>query len=226
VDACEEAAVSTTTYQRLEDIVSDALFPEVDLQLRRGRHVTRDDVDAYEFLEETLPFLEDLYARYGCDLVHADAYFYLRPTGDRMGRRHLGVGEMVVGQALALLYLDPATTRAAGTTTRSQLIELVISVVGQARLVVSLNPRRRRHHEHVAQDAARRELDRALRSLDALGFVEMLDEERLRIRPSVMRFAEPVRGLGDRSEALRVLIAKGEVAFAEAKDEADEEDPT
>jgi chromosome partition protein MukE len=43
--------------------------------------------------------------------------------------------------------------------------------------------------------------------------VELLDGEQLRLAPSLMRFAEPVRGLDAPSDALKRLIERGEVSL-------------
>jgi chromosome partition protein MukE len=102
--------VTTSSFQSLEEAISDEHFPEVDLALRRGRHVGRDDGTPYDYLVDALDHLEPFYRRFGCELMQrADGYFYLLPSGDRLGRRQLTAGEMLVGQTLALMYLDPAT---------------------------------------------------------------------------------------------------------------------
>jgi chromosome condensin MukBEF MukE localization factor len=60
-----------------------------------------------------------------------------------------------------------------------------------------------------------------LRRLAQLGFVELLEGEKLRLPPSLMRFAEPVRGLGAPSEALKKLIESGEVSLGPGDSEPD-----
>src|SRR5690606_8649566 len=105
----------------LQDVIEDELFPEVDLALRRGEHVDLSDPDRYAFLRDAQRHLEVLYLRYGCQLVQAEGFFYLLPQGDRLGRRHLSAGEMLVGQTLALLLLDPATLRGQGVVPRQQV---------------------------------------------------------------------------------------------------------
>ncbi|MEO5729056.1 MAG: chromosome partition protein MukE, partial [Byssovorax sp.] len=77
-------------FQSLEDVIRDEHFPETDLALRRGRHVGRDDGTAYDFLVDAADHLEPFYGRFGCELVQrSDGYFYLLPSGDRLGRRQL-----------------------------------------------------------------------------------------------------------------------------------------
>lgn len=221
--------MTDTHFKSLEIVVQDDLFPAVDLALREGRHIASDEPAEYGFIREAQPLLEPFYRRYGCELVQAnDGYFYLRPTGDRLGRRHLGVGEMLVGQALALLYLDPATVQSGGAALRGQVIELLDNLVGKDKLVAALNRRLTgKRTERVAQDRVRKEIDQALRSLSRLGFIEILEGERLRLRPPILRFAEPVRGLGDPAAGLQRLIERRDAVLVEddVSDSHDEEDP-
>lgn len=200
-------------YARLEDVVQDPLFPEVDLALRRGAHVDVTDPERYALLRDAQRHLEPFYLRYGCQLVQADGFVYLLPAGDRLGRRHLSAGEMLVGQALALLLLDPATLRTQGVVPRALVVARLAQLVGEERLVLALNPRKRRHDRRVAEQTARRELDRALRSLAALGFVALVDEERLLLRRPLLRFTEPVRGAGDPLAALERLAREGKLTL-------------
>lgn len=74
--------MTTSSFQSLEEAISDEHFPEVDLTLRRGRHVGRDDGTAYDYLVDALDHLEPFYRRFGCELMQrADGYFYLLPSG-------------------------------------------------------------------------------------------------------------------------------------------------
>ena len=69
----------------------------------------------------------------------------------------------------------------------------------------------------------------ALRRLADMGFVDILDDTHLRLRPALLRFAEPVRGLADPTRALEQLVARGEVLSAGDTDaresDSDEEEP-
>ena len=76
-----------TAFSTLEEVVLADAFPDVDMALRRGRPVDRDDGDRYAFLLDAQALLEAFYRRYGCELVHkSDGYFYLLPVGDRLNR--------------------------------------------------------------------------------------------------------------------------------------------
>lgn len=216
----------SSAFARLEDVIDHDLYPEVDLALRSGRHVGREDDAAYAFLADALDHLEPLYRRFGAELVHkSDGYFYLLPSGDRLGRAHLSAGEMLVGQTLALLYLDPSTLELGGLVTRETLLQRLSGLVGVDDLVTTLNPRRRRYDERVAAETVRKKVAQALRGLDDLGFIDVVDGDRLRLRPALMRFAEPVRASSDPTAALERLVASGEVDVPEDSDDDDGDAP-
>jgi chromosome partition protein MukE len=213
-----------SAFHQLEEVIQDPLFPEVDLALRAGRHIDRDDGERYAFVLDAQNLLETFYRRYGCELVHAsDGFFYLLPTGDQMGRRHLTAGEMLVGQALALVYLDPTTLQAGGVTQQSVVVARLASLVGERELIQALNPRRRKYDERIAQETVRMEIAKALRGLESLGFIDLGEGEQVRLRTGLFRFAEAVRGLSDPAEVLSRLISEGKAA-AETVSDADEND--
>jgi chromosome partition protein MukE len=220
--------VSDSKFQSLEAAIGDDLFPEVDLMLRRGRHLGRDDGASYDYLIDAQALLEGFYRRFGCELVQqSDGYFYLLPTGDRLGRRQLSAGEMLVGQTLALLYLDPATLAHGGVVGRDVLLQRLSALLGTEVLVRTLNPRRKKIDERIAGETVRTQVSEALRRLTDLGFVDLVDDARLRLRPALMRFAEPVRMLQDSAAALERLVVRGEVLLDvnANDDEASDEEP-
>jgi len=215
---------SNARFSRLEDVILDETYPEVDLALRRGRHIDRDDIAWYAFLVDAADHLEPLYRRFGCELIHrTDGYFYLLPTSDALGRRHLSSSEMLVGQTLTLLYLEPSTVEQGGTVTREQVLGHLAGVLGADSLMRAMSPKRRRYDERVAQEAVRNKVAESLRRLATLGFVEIDQDERVRLRPSLMRFAEPVRGTKAPEAALARLVAEGEFVLAE--EDAEEGEP-
>ncbi|MES1176873.1 MAG: chromosome partition protein MukE [Myxococcales bacterium] len=215
--------MSDTRYIALGDVVADELFPDVDLALRRGRHVDREDQLWYTFLIDAQALLEAFYRRYGCELMHpADGYFYLLPTAEKLGRRHLSVPEMLVGQALTLLYLDPTTLEHGGVIQRADALAHLAAVMGSDALTRAFNPKRKRVDERVAQETVRGKFAEALRRLAALGFVDLLESDALRLRPGLLRFAEPVRGRGSPAEALERLVARGELVLGDGTLDPDE----
>ena len=211
--------MTDTRFLALGDVVADELFPDVDLALRRGRHIDREDQLWYSFLVDAQALLEIFYRRFSCELIHpADGYFYLLPSGDRLGRRHLSVPEMLVGQALTLLYLDPATLQHGGVIKRSDALSHLAAVMGGDALTRAFNPKRKRVDERVAQETVRGKFAEALRRLATLGFVELLESDSLRLRAGLLRFAEPVRGRGSPAEALERLVARGELVLGDGED--------
>ena len=213
-------------YNELQDVVMDPSFPELDVALRRGRHVDREDFAWYTLLTEALPHLETFYRRYGCELVHkTDGYFYLLPSGDLLSRRQLAPSDMLVGQALALLDLDPATIERGGRITAEDVVAQLVVVLGSDGLIRAFNPKlKRRYDERIAQKNVRTQVGSAIRHLASLGFVDLADDGNLKLRPSLLRFAEPVRGLSAPSEALAKLVALGEVALVSDAEEAPEDE--
>jgi chromosome partition protein MukE len=214
-----------SSFHNLEEVLEDQIFPEVDLALRRGHHIDRDEPDRYAFLSDSQSILEFFYRRYGCELVHTnDGFFYLLPLTDEMGRRHLTAGEMLVGQTLALLYLDLATVQAGGLVQQETVVSRLSGLIGQRELIQALNPRRRKYDERVAQETVRGEIAKAIRSLSYMGFIDLIDEARIRLRVSLLRFAESVRGMTDPQEALSKLVAEGKaVVLSNDKNSNDDE---
>jgi chromosome partition protein MukE len=210
----------STRFASLEEVIQDLMFPAVDVALRRGRHIDREDGDWYAFITDAQNHLEQLYRRYGCELVtQSDGYFYLLPTGDQLSRRHLSAGEMLVGQTLALQYLDPSTIQSGGVVTREQLLTRLAGLVGDRELAKALEPRRKRFDdERIVHEIIRKRVAEGTRRLAILGFIEILDEDHLRLRSPLLRFADPVRGLSDSSVAMERLIAKGEIVDLDAED--------
>jgi chromosome partition protein MukE len=212
--------MSDSSFQSLESAINDESFPEVDLMLRRGRHIGRQDGPIYEYLVDAQKHLEPFYRRFGCELIQqTDGYFYLLPLTDRLGRRHLSVGQMLVGQTLALLYLDPANLQHNHVIGRDILLQRLQGLLSAEVLVRTLNPRRKKYVERVAEELVRSQVGEALRQLERLGFVDILDAARLQLRPALLRFAEPVRGLADPVAALERLAARGELLMGEAEDD-------
>jgi len=210
-------------FDELSQVVEHELFPDVDLALRRGRHIDREDGAWYGFLSDAQALLEQFYRRYGAELVQrTDGFFFLLPSGDKLGRRHLSPSEMLVGQGLTLLYLEPATVEQGGVTTRDQLLGQLSASMGDEQLMLAFNAKKKRNDERVAQEQVRARVSEAIRRLAGLGFVELLPDDRIRLRSSLLRFAEPVRGGTSELEALSRLVASGEVALTGDDDGAEE----
>jgi len=215
-------------YPRLEDVVRDDLFPDIDVELRQGRHIALEDGARFDFIRDARHHLATFYDRLGYDLMDdpGASFYYLVPRDDRpgrLGRRRLSIADMLVGQTGALLYLDPATVQTGGLVARQQILELLASLVGEERLVQVLMPRKRKIDERVAADQIRKEIDRSLRALAALGFLA-LDVDGVWLRRPIMRFAEPVQGTADPAETLARLVARGRFTLDDGEGDDDATD--
>lgn len=208
----------------LEDVINAPEFPEVDTALRRGRHLDSDDGALYTYLLDAEEHLVAFYARFECQLLHKpDGYFYLLPSGDRLGRRHLGPTEMLVGQSLVILYLDPITLEKRGVVSMADILAHLATLIGTEALVRALYPKRKRYDQRVAEETARARVFEAIRKLGALGFVHAADDEHVQLRRPLLRFAEVVRTDGDPAAEMARLAAAGELVLGDVGgDDAEE----
>src|SRR5258706_15365336 len=111
--------------ENLGSTIGNAQFPIVDYRLRRGAHISVEDVEQYDFIKIRFPELLNFYRRYDAALMEgAEAYFYLVSQGATFGQRQLSKSEMLVGLTIAHLYRDPEN-RVRGTGQLS--VEQVIS---------------------------------------------------------------------------------------------------
>ena len=119
------------------------------------------------------------------------------------GRPYCGLGRRAaVGQTLALTLSRPRHSSTRWLDRREVLLQRLSGLLGTAELVRTLNPRKRKYDERVPAETVRAQIGEALRRLAELGFIDIVDDDRLRLRPALMRFAEPVRGLQDAQAAL------------------------
>lgn len=113
--------------------------------------------------------------------------------------------------------------------TRDVLLQRLAGLIGTESLAHTLNPQRKKFDERVAAKTVRTQVADALRKLSELGFVDLIDKTRLWLRPALLRFAEPARGLMEQPSALEQLVARGEVLLADTSDQdesaADDEEP-
>lgn len=219
--------MSAAVYPTLEAVLHDPLFPEVDVGLRSGRHYSLDgDIREYEFLQAAQEWLEAFYKRYGCRLLHGpESYYYLLSDGLLLGSRHMTVAEMLVGQTLALMRMDPAFLVRNGQIPEEKLLTMLEHLVGQERLLASLAPRTRGRDRGTDARKVREEVEKALHGLQRLGLVRRLadgDERLVLPRPAIMRFAEAVRDASDPAAALKRLVARGEARIPESLDSEDD----
>lgn len=217
--------MSSDRFPNLGSVVGEDSFARIDIALRRGKHFHRDLGADYELLLDGQEHLEKFYQGYGCELVHrSEGYFFLLPVTEALGRRQMSVAEMIVGQGLALCYLDPAALEGGGVIPREEVLAQLAAVMGTDVLMHTFSPKKKRLDERVAQKLVRQKIAEGLKKLGALGFVDVLEGDRLKLRPSLMRFAEPVRGMAEPAEAMKSLMVRGEAALEQQEPEASSDD--
>jgi chromosome partition protein MukE len=221
----QEANGGKKTYESLEEVVTDPLFPEVDYRLRTGGHIDMDDIRSYEFVLSAEPYLQLFFEGYQCRLLQGqEGYYYLLSEGDLLGRRHLSVAEMLVGQVLALLRMDPSYLKTTGRIPVDHVLSHLEMLLGRQRLVELLAPRTRGRDAETDNRKIREAIDKAINGLARLGFLA-IDRTTGGVFPrrSIIRFADPVREAGDMAAGLAGLIKSGEVEV-EVDDDGDNDE--
>ncbi|WP_043202935.1 chromosome partition protein MukE [Paraburkholderia acidipaludis] len=203
----------------LMEVIADDRYPQADLLLRQGKHLGTDgDASLYDFIHSNQDCLASYYRRYGVLLQSGpEGYFYLLPvSADRapLGRRHLGLLDMLVGQTLALMMLDPQWLETNRRIPDLQVLASLEQLLGTKQLLRYAGRKRGQNDELDAQKL-RESLAGTMKTLERLGFIkrEGRGESAVVIPLSpVMRFADPVRTSTDVTEdAMRRLIQEGQI---------------
>ena len=197
---------------KLAQALANNLFPELDSQLRAGRHIGVDDLDNHGFLMDFQDELEGFYARYNVELVRApEGFFYLRPRSTTLiPRSVLSELEMLVGKVLCYLYLSPERLANQGIFSTAELYEELLSLADEAKLMKVVNNRSTGSDldKQKLLEKTRGALNR-LRRLGMITFVSA-DNSQFVIAESVFRFGADVRSGDDPREAQLRLIRDGE----------------
>lgn len=197
---------------KLAQALVSSLFPELDSQLRAGRHIGIDDLDNHAFLMDFEQELTAFYARYNVELIRApEGFFYLRPRSTTLiPRSVLSELDMMVGKILCYLYLSPERLSNQGIFTAQELFEELLSLADESKLLKFVNQR------STGTDLDKQKLQEKLRTslnrLRRLGMVHFLqnDSQRFMITESVFRFGADVRSGDDPQQAQLLMIRDGE----------------
>lgn len=205
---------------KLAQALANNLFPELDSQLRAGRHIGVDDLDNHAFLMDFQDELEGFYARYNVELVRApEGFFYLRPRSTTLiPRSVLSELEMLVGKVLCYLYLSPERLANQGIFSTAELYEELLSLADEAKLLKVVN--NRSTGSDLDKQKLLEKIRGALNRLRRLGMITFVsaDNSQFVIAESVFRFGADVRSGDDPREAQLRLIRDGE-AQSLAEDE-------
>nr|3EUK_L Chain L, Chromosome partition protein mukE [[Haemophilus] ducreyi]3EUK_M Chain M, Chromosome partition protein mukE [[Haemophilus] ducreyi] len=223
---------------KLAIAIANPIFPQLDSQLRAGRHISIEMLDEHAFLMDFQTELESFYRRYHVDLIRApEGFFYLRPKASTLiARSAMSEMEMLVGKVLCYLYLSPERLAQQGIFSQDDVYEELLNLADENKLLKAVNPR------STGSDLDRAKLAEkvggALRRLARIGIITRVGEQNSKkfiISEAVFRFGADVRAGDDPREVQLRLIRDGEattptllttaaIEFAEdgARDELEE----
>ncbi|GAB1660257.1 condesin subunit E [Mannheimia haemolytica] len=193
--------------------IANPIFPELDSQLRAGRHINTEQLDQHVFLMDFQAELESFYRRYHVELIRApEGFFYLRPKASTLiACSAMSEMEMLVGKVLCYLYLSPERLAQQGIFSQDDVYEELLSLADESKLLKAVNPR------STGSDLDRAKLAEkvggALRRLARIGIITRVGEQNSKkfvISESVFRFGADVRTGDDPREAQLRLIRDGE----------------
>ena len=165
-------------------------FAEIDVALRRGKHISRSDITSYEFVTQNFDAFEEFYAAYGVRLIqHPDGFFFLLARGSMMPTRVLRQSAMHLGMFIALKKQDPELTRTDGQMSISGLIQDLETSVPAETLAKIYAPKQKASLEG---ERIHSEVIRTLKVLQELDFIEMQGDT-LTPLDAVNRFMELAR---------------------------------
>lgn len=209
---------------KLAEAIANPIFPQLDSQLRAGRHISLEALDEHAFLMDYQSELEQFYRRYHVDLIRApEGFFYLRPKASTLiARSAMSEMEMLVGKVLCYLYLSPERLAQQGIFSQDDVYEELLNLADETKLLKAVNPRSTGSDLDKAKLAEK--VGGALRRLGRLGMITRVGDQNSKkfvISESVFRFGADVRAGDDPREAQLRLIRDGEATKpTTAKDQA------
>lgn len=205
--------------KKLAEAIINPLFPEVDSQLRAGKHISLDQLDNHAFLLDFQYELDHFYRRYHVELIRApEGFFYLRPKANTLiARSVLTELEMLVGKVLCYLYLSPERLAQQGIFTTDEVYDELLNLADQDKLLRIVNQR------STGSDLDKKKLAEKTRSalnrLRRLGMLTNVGDQnsgKFIISEAVFRFGAEVRAGDNYLEAQARLIKEGEAATDES----------
>ncbi len=198
---------------KLAEAIANPIFPQLDSQLRAGRHISLEALDEHAFLMDYQSELEQFYRRYHVELIRApESFFYLRPKASTLiARSAMSEMEMLVGKVLCYLYLSPERLAQQGIFHYDDVYDELLNLADETKLLKAINPR------STGSDLDKAKLTEkvggALRRLGRLGMITRVGDQNSKkfvISESVFRFGADVRAGDDPREAQLRLIRDGE----------------
>ncbi|MDO9839331.1 chromosome partition protein MukE [Glaesserella parasuis] len=198
---------------KLAEAIANPIFPQLDSQLRAGRHISLEALDEHAFLMDYQSELEQFYRRYHVELIRApEGFFYLRPKATTLiARSAMSEMEMLVGKVLCYLYLSPERLAQQGIFHHDEVYDELLNLADEIKLLKAINPRSTGSDLDKAKLAEK--VGGALRRLGRLGVITRVGDQNSKkfvISESVFRFGADVRTGDDPREAQLRLIRDGE----------------
>lgn len=197
---------------KLAQALANSLFPELDSQLRAGRHIGIDELDNHAFLMDFQDELSDFYARYNVELIRApEGFFYLRPRSTTLiSRSVMSEMDMLVGKILCYLYLSPERLANQGLFSVQELFDELRTLADENKLLRLVN--QRSTGSDLDLQKLQEKMKTSLNRLRRLGMVSFLshDMQRFSITESVFRFGADVRSGDSPLDAQIRMIRDGE----------------
>ncbi|MCT8553274.1 chromosome partition protein MukE [Glaesserella parasuis] len=198
---------------KLAEAIANPIFPQLDSQLRAGRHISLGALDEHAFLMDYQSELEQFYRRYHVELIRApEGFFYLRPKASTLiARSAMSEMEMLVGKVLCYLYLSPERLAQQGIFHYDEVYDELLNLADETKLLKAINPRSTGSDLDKAKLAEK--VGGALRRLGRLGMITRVGDQNSKkfvISESVFRFGADVRTGDDPREAQLRLIRDGE----------------
>lgn len=197
--------------QDLARAVANPLFPQIDSQLRSGRHISNDDFQAHSYLADAYDALEHFYRRYQVELIKApEGFFYLRPKSNALlGRSMLSELDMLVGKVLCYLYLSPERLANEGVFSLLELLEELSNLADETQLLRMVN--QRSGGSDLDKQKLKEKVKGCLRRFRRLGMVTLIGGvDKFSLNEAIFRFGADVRTDEDPREVQLRLIREGE----------------
>lgn len=197
-------------YNSFESVITDKLFAKIDASLRRGCHFDTEDINEFNYIQDTHAVLAAFYKQFNAELIYAnEGYYYLIPKDNQFIRsKKIELTTMVIGQVLAMMKLDPEILKESGWIRTEQIADKMMMLLSPEKISKLFS---RSLNTDLDKNKLLDEIRTGLRQLKRMGML-VLDSKtvtRVRLRVSIMRFADPVRGLENPLESQKALIKKG-----------------
>ncbi len=195
--------------------LANPFFPEIDSQLRMGKHICLEQLDFHSFLLDFHHELEEFYRRYQVELIRApEGFFYLRPRANTLiARSVLSELEMLLGKVLCYLYLSPERLAQQGIFTTQDVFDELLNLADKDKLLKAMN--QRSSGSDLDKQKLAEKVRAALNRLRRLGMIITIGDQysgKFTITEAVFRFGAEVRTGDDALEAQARLIRDGEAA--------------